>query len=235
MLLPLKDSNPLKVIPFQLVTVAIIALCVGVFAWQALLPEQAEIEAVLSYGLIPAVLFDYQALPPQLAALPAEATVFTSMFLHADWLHLGGNMLYLWVFGDNIEDSMGHVRFVAFYLLCGVAAALTHGLIDPHSTTPLIGASGAISGVLGAYLLLHPRVRVIALLLFRFPLPLPLPAYVVLGGWILLQVFNVYVGGGIPAEGGTALWAHIGGFVAGALLIVPMRRKGLPLFDRGRR
>ena len=235
MLLPLKDSNPLKVIPFQLVTVAIIALCVGVFAWQALLPERAEVEAVMSYGMIPAVLFDRLALPPQLAVIPPEATVLTSMFLHADWLHLGGNMLYLWVFGDNIEDSMGHVRFVAFYLLCGVAAALTHGLIDPHSTTPLIGASGAISGVLGAYLLLHPRVRVIALLLFRFPLPLPLPAYVVLGGWILLQVFNVYVGGGIPAEGGTALWAHIGGFVAGALLIVPMRRKGLPLFDRGRR
>ena len=234
MFLPLKDSNPLKVIPFQVVTVTIIALCIGVFAWQSLLPERAAFEAALSYGVIPAVLFDYRDLPPQLAVIPAEATVFTSMFLHADWLHLGGNMLYLWVFGDNIEDSMGHVRFVAFYLVCGVAAVLAHGLMDPTSTVPLVGASGAISGILGAYLLLHPRVRVITLLLFRIPLPLPLPAYIVLGGWILLQVFNLYVGDGMAAEGGTALWAHIGGFVAGVLLIVPMRRKGLKLFDQGR-
>ena len=232
MFLPLKDSNPLKVIPFQAVTVAIIALCVGAFLWQTTLPEQAEIEAVLSYGLIPAVLFDYRDLPPELAAIPAEAAIFTSMFLHADWLHLLGNMLYLWVFGDNIEDSMGHVRFVAFYLLCGLAAVLAHGLMDPTSTTPLIGASGAVSGVLGAYLLLHPKVRVIALVLYR--VPLPLPAYIVLGGWIGLQLFNVWVDGGATQGGGTAWWAHIGGFAAGILLIIPMRRKDLPLFDRGR-
>lgn len=232
MLLPLKDSNPLRVIPFQTVTVTLILMCVGAFAWQALLPERAAIEASLSYGMIPAVLFDYQQLPPRLAVIPAEATILTSMFLHADWLHLGGNMLYLWVFGDNIEDSMGHVRFVIFYLLCGIAAALTHALIEPQSTMPLIGASGAISGVLGAYLLLHPRVRVIALVLPW--LPLPLPAYIVLGGWILLQVINAYVGGAMPMEGGPAWWAHIGGFVAGAVLIIPMRRKGLRLFDQGR-
>ncbi len=232
MFLPLKDSNPLRVIPFQMVTVTIIALCVGVFVWQSLLPVRAAVAATLSYGVIPAVLFDLQQLPPQLTVIPAELTVVTSMFLHADWLHLGGNMLYLWVFGDNIEDSMGHVRFVVFYLLCGTAAVLTHGLIDPASTTPLIGASGAISGVLGAYLVLHPKVRVIALVLPW--LPLPLPAYIVLGGWILLQVVNAYVDGAIPAEGGTAWWAHIGGFVAGALLIVPMRRRGVRLFDRGR-
>ena len=232
MLLPLKDSNPLKVIPFQLVTATLIVLCVGVFMWQALLPEREAIAVSFSYGVIPAVLFDYRQLPPHLAMIPAEATILTSMFLHADWLHLGGNMLYLWVFGDNIEDSMGHVRFIAFYLLCGVAAVLTHGLMDPQSTTPLIGASGAVSGVLGAYLLLHPRVRVIALVLPW--LPLPLPAYIVLGGWIVLQVVNAWVNGAVPATGGTAWWAHIGGFVAGALLIVPMRRKGLRLFDQGR-
>ena len=130
---------------------------------------------------------------------------------------------------------MGHVRFAVFYLLCGVAAVLTHGLIDPLSTSPLIGASGAVSGVLGAYLMLHPKVRVVALVMFKIPLPLPLPAYVVLGGWILLQFLNVYTGGAAPAAGGTAWWAHIGGFAAGVLLIVPLRRKGLPLFDRGRR
>jgi len=232
MLLPIKDSNPLKVIPFQAVTVTIIAACVGVFLWQAMLPERAAVEATLSYGMIPAVLFDYAQLPPRLAAIPAEATIFTSMFLHADWLHLAGNMLYLWVFGDNIEDSMGHVRFVVFYLLCGTTAVLTHGLLDPQSTTPLIGASGAISGVLGAYLLLHPRVRIIALVLPW--LPLPLPAYIVLGGWIVLQLINAYYGAPLPGEGGTAWWAHIGGFVAGAILIVPMRRKGVRLFDQGR-
>jgi membrane associated rhomboid family serine protease len=233
MLLPLKDSNPLKVIPFQAVTITLIALCVGVFVWQAMLPERAVIEATLSYGVIPAVLFDHQQLPPRLAVIPAEATVVTSMFLHADWLHLGGNMLFLWVFGDNIEDSMGHVRFVVFYLMCGVAAVLTHGLIDTQSTIPLVGASGAVSGVLGAYLMLHPRVRVIVILL-KMPIPLPLPAYFVLGGWILLQVVNVWVDDAVPAEGGTAWWAHIGGFAVGALLIVPMRRKGLRLFDQGR-
>ncbi len=235
MLLPLKDSNPLKVIPYQVVTVTVIALCVGVFLWRSLLPDTAAFEAAMSFGMIPAVLFDHVQLPRYLAVVPAEATVFTSMFLHADWLHLGGNMLYLWVFGDNIEDSMGHLRFVLFYLLCGAAAVLTHSLMDPYSTTPLIGASGAVSGVLGAYLLLHPKVRVIALVLFKFPLPLPLPAYIVLGSWIVLQVVNAYVGDAAPVRGGTAWWAHIGGFVAGMLLIVPMRRKGVKLFDRGRR
>ena len=229
MFLPLKDSNPLKVIPYQAVTVAIIVLCVAVFGWQSL---YADYEAVLSWGMIPAVLFDHRELPADLAVIPAEATIFTSMFLHGDIWHLGGNMLYLWVFGDNIEDSMGHVRFVVFYFLCGIAAALAHGVVDPTSLNPLIGASGAISGVLGAYLVLHPKVRVIALVFYR--IPLPLPAYIVLGGWIVLQVFYAWDGGGVAEEGGTAWWAHIGGFAAGVLLIVPMRRKGLPLFDRGR-
>lgn len=232
MLLPIKDSNPLRVIAFQLVTAMIIVLCIVVFLWQATLPEPEAIAAAYSYGMIPAVLFDTLRLPPNLAVIPSEATIITSMFMHADWLHLGGNMLYLWVFGDNIEDSMGHVRFVIFYLLCGIAAALTYGLMDPESAIPLVGASGAISGVLGAYLLLHPRARVITLVLPW--LPLPLPAYIVLGCWILLQIFSAWAGDAMPAGGGTAWWAHIGGFVAGALLIVPMRRKGVRLFDMGR-
>lgn len=234
MLLPLKDSNPLKVIPFQVVTVAIIALCTGVFALQAMLPQGAAEDVAMSFGMIPAVLFGYEQPPPQLAAIPPEATIFTAMFLHAGWLHLGGNMLYLWVFGDNIEDAMGHARFVVFYLVCGVVATLTYGLMNPASTMPLVGASGAISGVLGAYLLLHPRVRIITLIFYRLLLPLPLPAYIVLGGWILLQVLNALVGETVPAAAGTAWWAHIGGFVAGVLLIVPMRRKGVKLLDRGR-
>ncbi len=234
MLLPLKDSNPLRVIPFQLVTIGLIAACVVTFLWQISLPQEAGIDAILSFGLIPAVLFDYGELPPDLAIIPASATVITSMFMHADWIHLGGNMLYLWVFGDNIEDSMGHVKFLIFYLLCGIAAALAHGLSDPDSISPLIGASGAVSGVLGAYLLLHPRVRVIVLLFYR--IPLPLPAFIVLGGWVALQVYSVYLDGSLPAgdEGGTAWWAHIGGFAAGMVLIPLMKRKDVPLFDRGR-
>ena len=233
MFLPLKDTNPLRVIAFQTVTVGLIAACVATFLWQISLPQAAANEAILSFGMIPAVLFDFEELPADLAVIPAGATLVTSMFMHGGWLHLGGNMLYLWVFGDNIEDAMGHVKFVVFYVLCGTAAALAHGLSDPGSISPLIGASGAISGVLGAYLLLYPRVRVIVLLFYR--LPLPLPAYIVLGGWVALQFYNVYLYGGLPdGEGGTAWWAHIGGFAAGMALIPFMKRKGLPLFDRGR-
>ncbi len=234
MFLPLKDSNPLKVIPFQIVTVALIAACVATFLWQFSLPEEAGFEAVLSFGMIPAVIFDFEELPPDLAVIPAGATLITSMFMHGGWLHLGGNMLYLWVFGDNIEDAMGHVRFIVFYVLCGTAAALVHGLSDPDSISPLIGASGAVSGVLGAYLLLHPKVRVIVLLFYR--VPLPLPAFIVLGGWVALQAYNIYLDGGMPDVdgGGTAWWAHVGGFVAGMGLILVMKRRDVPLFDRGR-
>jgi membrane associated rhomboid family serine protease len=234
MFLPLKDTNPLKVIPFQIVTAGLIAACVIAFLWQISLPEAEGINALLSFGMIPAVLFDFEELPADLAVIPVGATILTSLFLHADWLHLGGNMLYLWVFGDNIEDAMGHVKFLVFYMLCGIAAALAHGLSDPDSISPLIGASGAISGVLGAYLLLHPKVRVIVLLFYR--IPLPLPAFIVLGGWVALQFYNVYVDGSLPGndDGGTAWWAHIGGFVTGMVLITFMKHKDVPLFDRGR-
>ncbi len=227
MLLPLKDSNPLRVIPFQFVTVATIALCAVVFLWQLALPDAEANAAVLSYGLIPSVLFDTRSLSPELARLPAVATVITSMFLHGGWMHLLGNMLYLWIFGDNVEDAMGHGRFVAFYLICGIAAGLAHAVVTADSTTPMIGASGAISGVLGAYLVLHPRVKVLVLLLMR--IPIHMPAYIVLGIYIALQFFYVATDSG----GNTALWAHIGGFAAGALLVVPFRRPGVPLFDQG--
>ncbi len=234
MFLPLKDSNPLRVIPFQVVTAGLIVACIAVYVWQVSLGERAAMEAVLGLGAIPAVLFDSRELAPELVLIPAWGTVLTSMFLHADWLHLGGNMLYLWVFGDNIEDAMGHLRFLVFYVVCGIVAVLAHSFMQPDSVSPLVGASGAISGVLGAYLVLHPRVRVLVLAFYR--VPLPLPAYIVLGGWVILQVVNVYVEGMTPVAdaGGTAWWAHIGGFVAGVLLIPVMRRRGVPLFDRGR-
>ena len=226
MFLPLKDRNPLKTIPFQVITVSIIAACVAVFLWQTSLPEHAGEVFIVGYGTIPAVLFDVRALTPELVRVPAELTLITSMFLHGGWWHLIGNMLYLWVFGDNVEDSMGPRRFVAFYLITGVAAALAHAAVDPQSTAPMVGASGAISGVMGAYLVLYPRVKVLALVFNR--IPLRLPAYVLLVGWIVFQLFSASGGGS------TAWWAHIGGFLTGAVLVIPFRYKTVPLFDRQR-
>lgn len=228
MFIPLHDKNPLKIVAFQLVTVSFILLCTGAFLWQLGLPQQAETHAVYAYGLVPSVLFDVNILPAEVNALPSELTLFSYMFLHGGWLHLLGNMLFLWVFGDNIEDSMGHLRFILFYLLCGLAAGLTHSLMQPGSQIPLIGASGAIAGLLGAYLMLHPRVKVLVLVFSR--IPLRIPAYLLILAWILFQFFSVWNSG----EGDNiAWWAHIGGFVAGMILIIPMRYKRVPLFDRG--
>ncbi len=227
MFLPLKDRNPLRTIPFQFVTATLIGLCVAIFLWQLSLARGEDVAAIYGLGMIPAVLTGERELAPELVRVPAELTLVTAMFLHAGWWHLVGNMLYLWVFGDNVEDAMGHLRFLLFYLLSGVAAGLAHILANPGSEVPTIGASGAISGVLGAYLVLHPRARVLVMVFFR--LFVYLPAYVVLGSYIVLQFVYVATGTG----GNTALWAHIGGFVAGALLVVPLRRRGVPLFDRG--
>ncbi len=165
MLIPLRDDNPTQLTP--VVSYAIIAACVLVFLWQISLGANQQ-AAVYSLGLIPTVLLQGASLPPELTTVPPLATVFTSMFLHGGWLHLIGNMLYLWIFADNIEDAMGHGRFVVFYLLCGIAAALAQALPAPGSEIPMIGASGAISGVLGAYLLLHPRAHVMVLIPLGF-------------------------------------------------------------------
>jgi membrane associated rhomboid family serine protease len=151
------------------------------------------------------------------------------MFLHGGWMHLIGNMLYLWIFGNNVEDAMGHARFVVFYVLCGIAAALAQALPSPGSTIPMIGASGAISGVLGAYLLLYPRAQVLVLLpLGLFTRLVHLPAVAVLGFWFVLQLINSALA---PGDGGGVAWgAHVGGFVAGAALIPFFKRRGVRLF-----
>jgi membrane associated rhomboid family serine protease len=224
-MIPIKDDNPTRITPY--VTWTLMAINIGVFVLQFMAQSaggpQAAQELVYSFGLIPAVLLDQRQLPPDLAVLPAEATIFTSMFMHGGLLHLGGNMLYLWIFGNNIEDSMGHGRFLVFYLLCGIAAAFAQVTVNPASTVPMVGASGAISGVLGAYLVLFPRAHVLVILpIFFFIQLLRLPALVVLGLWFVFQLLSG-VSAGDGGGGGVAFWAHIGGFVAGMVLIFLFR------------
>ena len=234
MVLPLHDDNPTTTRPY--VTVGIIVACALVYAVQHLLLSSGGAQqAAYSLGVIPAVLTGHEAMPPEIDLVPAPATIFTSMFLHAGFLHLAGNMWFLWIFGNNIEDAMGHVRFVIFYLLCGVAAVFAQVLPNPDSIVPMVGASGAISGVLGAYMLLYPRARVLLGLPVGF-LIIQLgrwPAAWVLAAWFVLQL----VMGGISAtdipgrtEGGIAFGAHIGGFVAGLLLVTVFKKRGVPLW-----
>lgn len=187
--------------------------------------------AVYSLGVIPAVLLNKIHLPPELLVIPAGLTVFTSMFLHGGFMHLAGNMLYLWIFGNNIEDAMGHVRFVVFYLLCGVAAVAGQTLQNPDSQVPMIGASGAISGVLGAYLLLYPHARVLVLIPLGFISQLiRLPAGWVLGLWFGMQIISSALTS--PEGGGVAWFAHIGGFIAGLALIPLFKYKNVKLFQQ---
>ncbi len=230
-MIPLRDDNPTAIQP--LMTIAFIVLCVLVFLWQISLGGRGFEAAVLSLGVTPATLLGGKTLPPELALLPPTLTVFTSMFLHGSWMHLIGNMLYLWIFGNNVEDAMGHARFVIFYLLAGVAAVLAQSLPNPDSTVPMIGASGAISGVLGAYLLLYPHARVLVLIPLGFYSRLVhLPAMAVLGFWFLLQLVSTALAD--PRGGGVAFGAHIGGFVAGMALLPIFKRRGVRLFAPSR-
>lgn len=229
MFIPLSDDNSLKSIPFQYVTVSLILINVAVFLLEVGALDQS---VVASFGVTPSVLLGTGAMVSPHGVLTdginlsASPTLITYMFLHADVFHLVGNMLFLWVFGDNVEDAMGHVRFLVFYLACGVFAALVHSAMVPDSTLPLIGASGAVAGVIAAYLMLHPRVSVWVLAFKVFPLRIT--AGLALGLWIALQVVMI----ALDTVGPTAWWAHIGGLVAGAVLIVFMRRPGVRLFDR---
>ncbi len=232
MFIPLRDDNSLKSIPFQYVTVGLIAVNILVFLLEVSGLSHA---AVASFAVTPRELLGGTALlaPSSFSedgyAIGEEATLLTYMFFHADVFHLVGNMLFLWVFGDNVEDAMGHLRFLVFYLACGVFAALFHSWMLPDSDLPLIGASGAVAGVIAAYLMLHPRVGV-WVLAFKV-IPLRITAGLALGIWIALQIVMV----AMPDMGPVAWWAHIGGLIAGAVLILFMRRPGVPLFDRGMR
>ena len=228
-MIPLRDDNPTEITP--VVTVATIVMCVLVFLYEISLPAQRNEAFVYMYGAIPAVVFGHVQLPPELMSLPAYGTLFSSMFLHGGWMHLIGNMLYLWIFGNNIEDIMTRVRFVVFYVACGIIAALAHAIPNADSTIPMIGASGAISGVLGAYLLVYPRARILVLIPLGFISQLiRMPAIVVLGFWFVLQLISTALSD--SSGGGVAWGAHLGGFVAGVVLIPFFKRRDVSLFHK---
>ncbi|MGI9228798.1 MAG: rhomboid family intramembrane serine protease [Gammaproteobacteria bacterium] len=230
-MIPLHDDNPTHIFP--LLTIAFIVACVLAFFWQASVGPQGNEMIIYALGVIPAVLLDKVALPPELAVLPPVATIFTSMFLHGGFMHLAGNMLYLWIFGNNVEDAMGHRRFVIFYLICGVVAVFGQVAQNPDSQIPMIGASGAISGVLGAYLLLYPHARVLVLIPLGFFMQMVrIPASWVLIFWFVWQLISSAMDSG---EGGGVAWfAHIGGFIAGMVLVPFFKDKDVPLFHKAR-
>jgi membrane associated rhomboid family serine protease len=220
-MIPLKDDNPTH--SFPLVTILLILSNVSVFLYQVSLGSTGNAVYTMKMGVIPFEISHFaDAVSP--TPIPLYLTLITTMFLHGGWLHLGGNMLYLWIFGNNIEDVLGHIRFLFFYLLCGLIATLAHVASAPDSRIPLVGASGAIAGVLGAYMICFPHARVLVLFWFLiFVRVIRVPALVVLGFWFVIQLWNASADSG--ALGGVAWFAHIGGFIAGVLLIRRHRRK----------
>lgn len=222
-MIPFKDDNPTETFPF--VTIGIIILNVIVFIWELTSP-MGEKAIVASYGALPSSILSMQGVQP----INPTLTVFSSMFMHGGVLHIAGNMLYLWIFGNNIEDKLGHFRFVVFYFLCGIVAAYAHALTDPGSNIPMIGASGAIAGVLGAYIVLFPHAKVHTLIFLGFFIDIiRIPALIVIGFWAIIQLISGILSQGLAAHAGVAWFAHIGGFFIGLLTIklwLPNRRIG---------
>ncbi len=213
---------------FPIVNIALILINIAVFIYELSLGGGARLqEFFFTWGAIPREVTRGTDLAPTIQ-LPIYVTLLTSIFMHGGWLHLGGNMLYLWVFGDNVEDGMGHLKYLLFYLICGVAAGLAQIAINPNSTIPLVGASGAIAGVMGAYLVMFPgaTIRTVVILVFFITVTY-LPAILVIGVWFLIQLYSGVGSLGVrTAQGGVAFWAHVGGFVAGMLLSFLFRRRG---------
>ncbi len=215
-MIPLKDDNPISSRPIA--TYILIGLCVVVFLMQLGSQSYRTGQLFYSFGLIPSVLMGYDHLPKDLYVVPAYITIFSSMFMHGGFMHIIGNMLYMWIFADNIEDDLGSTKFIIFYLLSGIGAAMTQVLMDSHSQVPMVGASGAIGGVLGAYLINHTNARVLVLIPFGFFSQLiKIRALYVLGFWFILQF--------ISQGGGVAYAAHIGGFISGIILILFFNKK----------
>jgi membrane associated rhomboid family serine protease len=212
-MIPYKDDNPTRTFP--VVTIGLLSANIVVFILQLISPLTPR-EIVYAYGAVPNFILTFSTVQP----IHPFLTVFTSMFMHGGLLHLVTNMLYLWIFGDNIEDALGHVRFILFYFLCGTAAVYSHAIIDTSSRLPMVGASGAVAGILGAYLLLFPRARVHTLIFFGFFVQtVRLPAVLVLGLWIAIQFIHGTLSAGPVEQGGIAWFAHIGGFICGIAII----------------
>jgi membrane associated rhomboid family serine protease len=224
--IPLHDANSLKHIRLQYVTIGLIMANALVFGLNIVLAEDTLNAAMFGFGFTPGLYQDVLVAPEGLFVAPDTLTLFTYAFLHADIFHIGGNMLFLWVFGDNVEDAMGHLKFLVFYLLCAAAGAWCHGLLNQGSDVPLIGASGAVAGVLAAYLVLHPKVRIWVLAFAR--IPLRLPAWIALAAWIAFQFFMLF---SFPED--SVSWAaHVGGIIAGAALVFLFKRREVPLLDK---
>ena len=217
-MIPLKDDNPTRTFPF--VTITLILINILVFVWEMTLGPEGYKAVIQTLGVTPSTLTRLPMEPERL--LEGGRSLFTAMFLHGSIPHAAFNMLYLWIFGNNVEDMMGHGRFVVFYVACGLIASISQVAASPHAEVPMIGASGAVSGILGAYLVLFPTARVLTLIFLVFFIRVvPLPAVILLGFWFLLQVLDI----GPLSSGGVAVLAHIGGFVSGALLIAAFRRR----------
>ena len=221
-MIPYKDDNPTRTIPF--VTIGIISANILMFIWQ-IFSEGSLQGSVFTYGAVPHNMITLETKQP----INPVLTVFTAMFMHGGFLHLAFNMLYLWIFGNNIEDKLGHVRFSIFYLFCGIVAAYAHAVTEPRSHIPMVGASGAVSGVLGAYILLFPRATVHTIVILGFFITtVKIPALIVIGFWAIIQFVNGLLSTSVYHKGGVAWFAHIGGFLIGLLTIklwLPRRNK----------
>ena len=222
-MIPIYDDNPALGKPLLVIT--IIAVCIIIWFWQSGLNYQGNNAVIVNFGLTPKVFLS--------GPLLSFFTLFTSMFMHGGFMHLAGNMLYLWIFGDNIEGALGHFRFILFYFLCGIAAAFTQILSAPDSAIPMIGASGAVSGVLGAYLIFYPHARIRTFVFLGiFITFLRLPAVLLLGFWILGQVISAFISN--PGSPGVAWFAHLGGFFMGMLLAPLLKKPNISIFQKSR-
>jgi membrane associated rhomboid family serine protease len=217
-MIPLKDLNPSR--RFPVVNIGLILVNVAVFLYTATLSPRAEQAFLTANALVPIRLPEFLA--GNVDAATAFLPLFTSMFLHGGLMHLLGNMLFLYIFGDNVEDYFGHLGYLLFYLTCGIGSGLLQVLFSPHSLLPVVGASGAISGVMGAYLLLYPRAQVLT---FFFIILVPVPAFVILGYWFVIQFLEGVGRIGMKETGGTAWWAHVGGFLLGMLITAVVRKR----------
>ncbi|MBW1763781.1 MAG: rhomboid family intramembrane serine protease [Deltaproteobacteria bacterium] len=231
-MIPLKDENPSTTVP--IINILLIITNVYIFVYQIYFASRDAQDLFLRLGFIPFEVSHFVDISPE-NLVPIPFTIFTAMFIHGGWLHLLSNMLYLWIFGDNVEDRLGHGKYLFFYVMCGMMASVVHGFMDINSKVPSVGASGAIAGVLAAYLYLFPGARIKTLfVVFVFAKIIKLPALIVLGLWILAQVLSGFSEYGSQTGGGIAWFAHIGGFVSGLVLIAVMRKRNRGRYSRKR-